>query len=111
GNASPLTEHRSPPADQLAAAGYGFYTSGVLEQLAETPFEQMVAGDLVWCGTPEDVVEQVEKTVAGCEGLKEIAITTNPGGAEHWKAIKAQELFASEVMPKFRSRAAEQPSS
>ena len=34
-----------------------------------------------------------------CEGLTEIAITTNPGGVEHWKAIKAQELFAEHVVP------------
>ena len=36
-----------------------------------------------------------------CEGLTEISITVNPGGAEHWKAIKAQELFARHVMPRF----------
>jgi hypothetical protein len=35
-----------------------------------------------------------------CEGLTEIAITTNPGGVEHWKAIKAQELFAQHVIPR-----------
>jgi hypothetical protein len=34
-----------------------------------------------------------------CDGLTEIAITTNPGGVEHWKAIKAQELFAEHVIP------------
>ena len=35
-------------------------------------------------------------------GLTEIAITTNPGGVEHWKAIKAQELFAQHVIPRVR---------
>ena len=36
-----------------------------------------------------------------CEGVTEIAITVNAGGAEHWQAIKAQELFARDVMPHF----------
>jgi flavin-dependent trigonelline monooxygenase, oxygenase component len=100
GNASPLTDYPVPPADRLNAAGYGFYTAGILEQLATTPFSEMVAGDMVWCGTAEDVVERVQETLEVCEGITEIAITTNPGGVDHWKAIKAQELFASEVIPK-----------
>ncbi len=101
GNASPLTDYPPLPADRLNAAGYGFYTSGIMEQLAAMPYDEMIGGDVVWVGTPEDVVERVRETIAVCEGLKEIAITTNPGGAEHWKAIKAQELFARHVIPKF----------
>src|SRR3954454_24752103 len=31
GNASPLVEHSQPPADELVAAGYGFYAAGILE--------------------------------------------------------------------------------
>ncbi len=102
GNASPLTEHAPPPTDALNAAGYGFYASGIMEKLAATPYEDMIAGDIVWVGTPEDVVQRVRETIDVCEGLTEIAITPNPGGAEHWKAIKAQELFAKHVMPEFR---------
>jgi len=34
------------------------------------------------------------------------AIAVNPGGIEHWKAIKTQELFADRVMPRFRSATA-----
>ena len=62
----------------------------------------MIAGDIVWVGTPEDVVQRVRATIDVCEGLTEIAITANPGGVEHWKAIKAQELFAKHVIPEFR---------
>lgn len=105
GNASPLTDYPVAPADQLNAAGYGFYASGIMEQLAATPFQEMVAGDVVWCGTAEDVLERVQQTLEVCEGISEIAITTNPGGVDHWKAIKAQELFASEVIPKLKSGA------
>ena len=99
GNASPLTEHLVPPVDALNAAGYGFYASGIMEKLAATPYDEMIAGDIVWVGTPEDVIQRIRETIEVCEGLTEIAITTNPGGVEHWKAIKAQELFAEHVVP------------
>ncbi len=102
GNASPLTEHAPPPTEQLNAAGYGFYASGVMEQLAATPYDEMIDGDIVWVGTPDDVVERIEAVQDVCAGLTEVAIAVNAGGFEHWKAIKAQELFASAVMPHFR---------
>ena len=103
GNASPLTEYEPPPADELNAAGYGFYTAGILEKLAQTPYEEMVAGDIVWVGTPEDVIERIEAVRELCAGLTEISITVNAGGADHWQAIKAQELFAHTVMPHFKA--------
>ena len=97
GNASPLEELVS--AEELTGAGYGFYVSGIMEQLAATPYDEMIAGDIVWVGTPEDVIQRIRETLEVCEGLTEIAITTNPGGVDHWKAIKAQELFAEHVIP------------
>ena len=100
-NASPLVEYERPPADELNASGYGFYTAGILEGLAETPYDEMIAGDVVWVGTPEDVIERIEAVRDVCEGLTEISITVNPGGFEHWQAIKNQELFAHRVMPHF----------
>ena len=106
GNASPLTEgDELPPADELEAAGYGFYAAGILEQLAETPYDEMIDGDVVWVGTPEDVIERIEAVREVCEGLTEISITVNAGGFEHWQAIKAQELFAAKVIPHFREDA------
>jgi alkanesulfonate monooxygenase SsuD/methylene tetrahydromethanopterin reductase-like flavin-dependent oxidoreductase (luciferase family) len=106
GNASPLTEgDELPPADELEAAGYGFYAAGILEKLAETPYEEMIEGDVVWVGTPEDVIERIEAVRDVCEGLTEISITVNAGGFEHWQAIKAQEIFAARVMPHFREGA------
>lgn len=104
GNASPLAERASD--EELNAAGYGFYTSGILERLAETPYEEMIDGDIVWVGTPADVIERIERTREVCEGLTEVAITVNPGGMEHWKAIKTQELFADLVIPHLQARAA-----
>ena len=108
GNASPLTGgDRLAPVEELEAAGYGFYASGILEKLAQTPYDEMIDGDIVWVGTPADVIERIEQTIAVCEGLTEVAITVNPGGFAHWQAIKAQELFADRVMPHFgKTRAA-----
>ena len=57
---SPLTEYELPPADELNAAGYGFYTAGILEKLAQTPYDAMIEGDIVWVGTPADVIERIE---------------------------------------------------
>ncbi len=106
GNASPLTGNdRLPPAEEMQAAGFGFYTAGILEQLAETPYDEMIEGDIVWVGTPADVIERIEAIRDVCEGLTEVAITVNAGGFAHWQAIKAQELFADRVIPHFRVEA------
>src|SRR4029078_12521323 len=105
GNASPLVEHEKPPADELTGAGYGFYTAGILEKLAETPYDEMIAGDIVWVGTPEDVIERIEAVREVCDGLTETSVTVNTSGFDHWKAIKNQELFAQRVMPHFRGAA------
>jgi alkanesulfonate monooxygenase SsuD/methylene tetrahydromethanopterin reductase-like flavin-dependent oxidoreductase (luciferase family) len=107
GNSSPLLEHEKPAADALGKAGYGFYASGIMEQLAEVPFEQLVEDDYVWVGTPEDIVERIAETRRICPGISEIGITVNAGGAPHWMAIKNQELFAGSVMPRVRSASAE----
>ena len=107
GNASPLVEHGLPaPADELIAAGYGFYAAGILEQLAQTPYDELIDSDAIWVGTPQDVIERIEAVRELCEGLTEISITVNAGGAEHWQSIKQQELFAKYVMPHFRTTSA-----
>ena len=105
GNCSPLTEHEKPDHDGLIKAGYGFYTAGIMEQLAEVPYEQLVEDDYIWVGTPQDVIERIEATQEVCPGISEIAITVNAGGAPHWMAIKNQELFAHRVMPHFTAAA------
>ena len=103
GNSSPLLDYEKPAADALGKAGYGFYASGIMEQLAEVPFDQLVDDDYVWVGTPDDIVERIAETRKLCPGISEIGITVNAGGAPHWMAIKNQELFAAAVMPRVRS--------
>jgi alkanesulfonate monooxygenase SsuD/methylene tetrahydromethanopterin reductase-like flavin-dependent oxidoreductase (luciferase family) len=101
GNCSPLTEHEKPPTDGLLKADYGFYAAGIMEQLNEIPYEQLVEEDYIWVGTPDDVAERIEQTLEICPGIGEIAITCNAGGIDHWMAIKNQELFMSRVAPRF----------
>ena len=103
GNASVLLENADelPSKDRLNASGYGFYTSGIMEEFSDTPYEEMIEKDIVWVGTPSDIIERIEAVQDLCDGLTEVAITVNPGGVEHWKAIKTQELFARHVMPHF----------
>lgn len=103
GNASPLTEWPKPATDALRSAGYGFYATGIMESLAELPYEQLIEEDYVWVGTPDDIAARIQETIEVCEGLSEVGITVNAGGAPHWMAIKNQELFAAEVMPRFRA--------
>jgi alkanesulfonate monooxygenase SsuD/methylene tetrahydromethanopterin reductase-like flavin-dependent oxidoreductase (luciferase family) len=105
GNASPLTEWPKAPAEDLNKAGYGFYTAGIMEGLAETPYDKLIEDDYVWVGTPQDIIERIETTLNVCEGIQEIGITVNAGNAPHWMAIKNQELFASAVMPHFAREA------
>jgi hypothetical protein len=87
----------------MEASGYGFYISGIMEKLAQMPYDEMIDGDVVWVGTPEDVIERIEAIHDVCEGLTEVSITVNPGGFAHWQSIKQQELFADLVIPHFKS--------
>jgi hypothetical protein len=64
----------------------------------------MIKNDIVWVGTPADIIERIEAVMKLCEGLTEVAITVNPGGVEHWKTIKTQEMFAHHVMPHFAGK-------
>ena len=108
GNASVLLENKEEmaPKEKLEASGYGFYASGIMEQLSDMPYDEMIANDVVWVGTPKDVIERIEAVRELCAGLTEVAITVNPGGVEHWKTIKTQELFARHVMPHFATEGA-----
>ena len=73
-----------------------------VEELLEAGIHVVSTVNIQHLESLNDVVERIKETIDVCEGLTEIAITTNPGGADHWKAIKAQELFAHHVIPRVR---------
>ena len=76
------------------AAGYGFYSAGILEQLAETPYDEMIERRHRLGGDARGRDRADRGDNRALRGPAEISITVNAGGADHWQAIKAQELFA-----------------
>lgn len=63
----------------------------------------------MWVGTPADIVERIDEVRPACPDLSETSISVSGGGAEHWKAIKTQELFAAHVMPSISERGGPEP--
>ena len=106
GNASVLLENADemPPKEVLERSGYSFYASGIMENFSDMPYDEMIKNDIVWVGTPDDIIERIEAVHNLCAGLTEVAITVNPGGVEHWKTIKTQEMFARHVIPHFNAK-------
>jgi len=43
--------------EKLESSGYCFYASGIMEQLSDMPYDEMIANDVVWVGTPKDVID------------------------------------------------------
>ncbi len=104
-NASPVESLQSEEKKaELRAKGYGFYASGALESLTQLTYEQIVEQEIGFIGTPKKVIQQI-KNVQAKGGIGELAIVSNFGGLDHWKSIKTQHLFATQVMPAFRGAA------
>lgn len=98
-NASPT--RGLPPKEELVAKGYAFYASGALEGLTKLSYQDIVEQEIGFIGTPQQVIEQIHRLQKQAP-ITELAIVSNFGGIEHWKAIKTQERFAREVMPAFK---------
>ncbi|MGH9793276.1 MAG: LLM class flavin-dependent oxidoreductase [Candidatus Acidiferrales bacterium] len=104
-NASPVESLQDEAKKaELRAKGYGFYASGALESLTKLTYEQIVEQEIGFIGTPAKVIQQIKTLQAKC-GIGELAIVSNFGGLDHWKSIKTQHLFATQVMPAFRGAA------
>jgi ketopantoate reductase len=41
----------------------GCYASAIMEKLAATPYDEMIACDIVWVGTPDDVIQRIRETI------------------------------------------------
>jgi alkanesulfonate monooxygenase SsuD/methylene tetrahydromethanopterin reductase-like flavin-dependent oxidoreductase (luciferase family) len=105
-NASPVDSLQDEAKKaELRAKGYGFYASGALESLTKLSYEEIVEQEIGFIGTPEKVIRQIQN-LQSKGGIGELAIVSNFGGLEHWKSIKTQHLFATRVMPAFRSQRA-----
>jgi hypothetical protein len=76
GNASVLLENADemPPKEVLKRSGYSFFASGVMENFSDMPCDEMIKNDIVWVGTPNDIIERIEAVQNLCAGLTEVAI-------------------------------------
>ena len=72
-----------------------------LDQLAGRLLIAMAGGATGTFAAMGPLGPRIQDVLEVCEGVTEISITVNAGGADHWQAIKAQELFARDVMPHF----------
>ena len=101
---SPIPSLRRVPAmkQRLLDSNYAFYAGEIMEVLPRLSYEDIVAQECAFVGTPERVLEQ-------CAALKrmidvdEILIISHYGDIEISKALRTQELFAREVIPKLRA--------
>jgi alkanesulfonate monooxygenase SsuD/methylene tetrahydromethanopterin reductase-like flavin-dependent oxidoreductase (luciferase family) len=83
----------------LHAKGFGFYASGVVEQFRTMTYDQILENGLAFVGTPAEVIEHIQAVDQQIGGLDEFVIMSNLGGIEHWRAVRTQELFATQVIP------------
>lgn len=91
--------------DRLLAAGYGFYASDAMNQMMTLSYDDILAQDMVWVGTPAQIANRVADFLAK-EELDEFAIQVLPrgphGGLTLEQHRRTQELFGTQVMPGFK---------
>ena len=65
--------------------------------------DALIAGARVCVGTPDECAAVLEQATAAL-GLTSVDCTFSFGGLDHAKARRSLELFAREVMPRFRAQ-------
>ena len=84
------------------SAQYAGYDK-MLESIARTTIESMLANKQALIGTPDEVVEQLQFQIEAF-GEIEPSMQINFGGMSDEEAFRTLELFATRVMPKFPPR-------
>jgi len=87
--------------EELEQAGYGFYAQMTPEALTQLSYDDLVAQEWAFIGTPAQVSEKIARLQEQA-GITEFDILANYGGMPHWQSLKQQELFARQVIPAFR---------
>jgi alkanesulfonate monooxygenase SsuD/methylene tetrahydromethanopterin reductase-like flavin-dependent oxidoreductase (luciferase family) len=85
-----------PPTDDLRAAGYDAYAGDHFPRMARMTYQEAVAGEIAYVGTPAQVTEQVAH-LRELGGVAELSVVANFGGLASWQVLRTQELFAREV--------------
>ena len=87
---------------RLLESNYAFYAGEIMERLPCLSYEEIVEQEYAFVGTAERVLKQ-------CVALKqavdvdEILIIPHYGDIEMRRALRTQELFAREVIPRLRA--------
>jgi alkanesulfonate monooxygenase SsuD/methylene tetrahydromethanopterin reductase-like flavin-dependent oxidoreductase (luciferase family) len=102
-NLSPLPTLRKDPGmkRRLMESNYAFYASEMLDLLPRLTYEEIVAQDYAFVGTPAQVLEQCVELRRAVD-IDELLIVPHYGNIELWKAERTQELFAEQVIPKLQ---------
>lgn len=92
-------------ADNASALeGYEWYhkASENIDKLAAARnFDYLLDGGMILCGTPEQLIETVERFEA--VGASQMILGTAIGGIEHEDVLRSIELMGAEVIPHFQS--------
>jgi alkanesulfonate monooxygenase SsuD/methylene tetrahydromethanopterin reductase-like flavin-dependent oxidoreductase (luciferase family) len=106
-NVSPLKSlARDTPEEKqrLIDAGYGFYAADDFANTEFLTFEELVEHGIVFVGTPEKVGDQLIELWDEFR-FEELLLCPHYGGMERWQALKNQQLFARDIMPRMREAA------
>ncbi|MFC9997176.1 LLM class flavin-dependent oxidoreductase [Nocardia sp. NPDC127526] len=73
----------------------------LIDKVRSYDFGKSLTDHKVLAGTPEDVAEQIAWVTHTFGADLEVSVQLNPGYLEHEHAVRALELFAADVMPRF----------
>lgn len=106
-NVSPMDSlaHKAEEDKQgLIDAGYAFYAAEDFPRLRELSYRELIEAGIVYVGTPQKVGQQLLDLWQEFR-FNELIIMSHYGGTELWKAMKTQELFAKQIMPRLKAEA------
>jgi alkanesulfonate monooxygenase SsuD/methylene tetrahydromethanopterin reductase-like flavin-dependent oxidoreductase (luciferase family) len=96
-----------PPGYLTQGSLRGVLGSG-MKPYNETSWEELVAGGYFIVGSPSTVAERLEE-MRQTLGFGQICCLMCIGDMPHHRVVKSMDLFANEVMPKFRERSGAEP--
>lgn len=94
-------EDSFPPGATTVESLRGLLSSGFAFQPEKLTFEEMVNEGIAIVGSPETVTRELER-LRDEIGIGQVIVMADGGTAPEWMVRKSMELFAREVMPKFR---------
>ena len=111
----PVNRHLRYLADASSEWGTGTASKDypnhpkMLEALRKSNFDDQRKDDLVWVGTPSDVIERIERFNEAIGGFDVASLQVNTWTLPKDKAERSIRLFAEEVAPHFVARRKEPP--